>query len=273
MLARAQAAQEIADLAGTTVEAVGFLDGVGSHPWVGARHVLAEHRRDGSQDDPRRIASIVHLEPWTRGVGKPLQMDRGPAVRVGGGDGLLFAQAAVESDRKDPRRVVVDRAAHSDDAVDMRPQRLGDRLGEARAQDDELDRGSGSLERLGDRIAPDESRLTVRVVEVQPVWFVVRRGGCADVPPGCQARRPRDGRRTMAAEMDHGRLALTQLTQQIERLRCPSSDEVEPIAIAAALQLGMDRAHLAIEQQRRGPGWARRQEQDHMLLRPRSGLR
>lgn len=165
MLARAQAAQEIADLAGTTVEAVGFLDGVGSHPWVGARHVLAEHRRDGSQDDPRRIASIVHLEPWTRGVGKPLQMDRGPAVRVGGGDGLLFAQAAVESDRKDPRRVVVDRAAHAHDAIDVSAQGLGNRRRVARVQHDEPDVCTHRTEGARDRLGRHQLAATVRAVE------------------------------------------------------------------------------------------------------------
>jgi hypothetical protein len=59
-----------------------------------------------------------------------------------------FAQPAVEADREDARGVVVDRAGHPDDAIDVRCEGLRHRTGERRVQHDEPHPHTRRCERL-----------------------------------------------------------------------------------------------------------------------------
>ena len=77
----------------------------------------------------------------------------------------------------------------------------------------------------------------------------------------------------MPCEVHDRGFQLTQLAEQIERLGRPSGHKVEPIAITAASQLDMDRMCLLVERQPTRAGRVGRQEQDHLLLRRRPGLR
>jgi hypothetical protein len=77
----------------------------------------------------------------------------------------------------------------------------------------------------------------------------------------------------MAAEVDHGRLELAHLAEEIERLGRPAGLEDEPIAMAAPPQLGVDRVSLAVERQATGVRRVGCHEQDHVLLRSRTSRR
>jgi hypothetical protein len=76
-------------------------------------------------------------------------------------DRRAVAQAAVEADREGPGRVVDEPATHADDAVDVRPQRVGLDGAIAGAEDDELDRGPGSAERFLERLDRHQLRSEV----------------------------------------------------------------------------------------------------------------
>jgi hypothetical protein len=62
------------------------------------------------------------------------------------------------------------------------------------------------------------------------------------------------------AEIAHGGLELAYFAQQIERLRHPPGHKVEPIAIAAAPELRVDRARFAVQREAIGSPWVRREE-------------
>jgi hypothetical protein len=94
---------------------------------------------------------------------------RGAALPVGVGDRFALADAAVEADREGSRRVVADRAAHSDDAADVRQQRPGLHVAIAGAQDDQLDRGSRRAEGLLESAGRDELRAAIGALEEQAV--------------------------------------------------------------------------------------------------------
>lgn len=92
-------------------------------------------RRAGS----RRLGADLELGAIT--IGKPLEADRGTALRVCHRDRLTFAQATIEADREAPRGRIADRTTHAYHAVDVLEQ--GHRLciAVAGAQDYQSDRG------------------------------------------------------------------------------------------------------------------------------------
>jgi hypothetical protein len=213
------------------------------------------------------IEAVTHLELRPVGLEQPVEVDRGPALLERRRDGLVLAQAAVEPDRKAPRRVVVDRSAHTDHAVDMGEQRLGDRRGVARVEHDEPDRRSHSIQRLRERPRRHHLAATVRTVEHHAGRLAAgRRGGAGDIATLHQIRG-RNWTRAVSAEVNNSGPQLAQLAQQVERLGRPPGHEVEPIPIASALQLDVDRARLLVERQAAGVARVGRQEQDHVLLR------
>ncbi len=116
-------------------------------------------------------------------VAKALQADRGAALLVGSGDRFALAEATVEADREAARCVVADRAAHSDDAADVRQQRSGLRVAVAGGEDDQPDRGSGRAEGLLERGGRDELRATVCALEEQAVsrLAALRPGHAAEI--------------------------------------------------------------------------------------------
>src|SRR5215208_5113953 len=71
----------------------------------------------------------------------------------------------------------------------------------------------------------------------------------------------------VAAEVDHRRLELAELAEQIERLGRPPGHELEAVPEAAALQLHLDRARLSVEGAWIGPARIGGQEQDGVLHR------
>src|SRR6185295_16214208 len=110
----------------------------------------------------------------------------------------------------------------------MREQRLGGARAEARAEDDQLDRGARGAERLRDRGGRDDLDAALGGLEDQAVLAAV------------------------AAEVDHRRPDLAQLAKQIQRLRRPPGLEREAIPVAGALELRSDRSRLAVERARVG---------------------
>src|ERR1044071_8366748 len=114
----------------------------------------------------------------------------------------------------------------------MCPKRLRDRLGEARVEDDELHRGSRGAERLRDGLGRYHLRAADRIVKAQAARLATTsRPRLNDgVAPACRRLHSRAEGAAMAAEVDHGRLELAQLAEQIEGLRSPPSLELEPIA-------------------------------------------
>src|SRR5262249_31893285 len=74
-------------------------------------------------------------------------------------------------------------------------------------------------------------------------------------------------RGAMSAEVDHRRLELAELAEQIERFGRPSGHEIEAVSEAAALQLHLDRARFAVECEPIGTERIGGQEQDRVLHR------
>src|SRR5215510_15892259 len=70
---------------------------------------------------------------------------------------------------------------------------------------------------------------------------------------------------TVPAELDHRRLELSQLAEEVKRFRRPSGHEFEAVPPTAALQLCPDRACLSIECKMVGPARVGGQKQDGVL--------
>ncbi len=212
-----------------------------------------------------------------------LEADRGAALLVGGGDRLALSEPAVEADREAPRRAVADRAADPDDAVDAGQQRRGLRLAVTGAEHDQLDRRAGRGERVLERFGRDALGPAIGALEQQALRrrAVDGAGVADDVPvratcPVGRARRARRARAAVAAEVDDRRLELAQLAEQVERLGRPARHQLEAVAEAAALQLDLDGAGLAVEGQSVGAERIGGEEQDGVLhrraLRSRTGI-
>jgi len=73
----------------------------------------------------------------------------------------------------------------------------------------------------------------------------------------------------VTAEVHHGRLELAQLAEQIERLDCPPGLELEAVAIAAALELRLDRTCFFAECERVRSGGIGGEKQDGVLFHDR----
>ncbi|HSJ99828.1 MAG TPA: hypothetical protein VK932_01250 [Kofleriaceae bacterium] len=127
------------------------------------------YRVSGSQDDAGGVDPRADLELRAIRVAQSFQADRGVPVPVCRRDRLLLAEGAVEADREGPRHVIVERATHPDNAVDMREQRLRRCLPMARAQDDQPDRATGGPERLRDGCGRDDPSVSIRRLEEHPV--------------------------------------------------------------------------------------------------------
>ena len=78
---------------------------------------LVQHG-SAAEDEPVGGDNGADPEPWARAVGQTFEVDRGAPLPCTP-PRPTRALRGLESDREGPRRVVVDRAAHSDDAVDV----------------------------------------------------------------------------------------------------------------------------------------------------------
>jgi hypothetical protein len=108
-------------------------------------------------------------------------------------------------------------------------------------------------------------RLTIRALEEQPWSGIAALVAGVDVNIAMSSRRwcmGIDACGAVAAEVDDRRLELAKLAQQIERLGGPSGHQIEAVAEAAAFQLALDRAHLAIEREAIGAERIGGQEQN-----------
>ena len=227
------------------MEAARVSGGKRSHPRVRAWGRHEPRGRDLRQDEPGCIEAVARLELWVVGIGQPIEVDRRLGLLERCRDRLLLAQAAVEPDRKATRHVVVDRAAHAHDAVDVAAQGLGDRRRVAGVQHDEPDLGSHRTERACDRLGRHQLAATVRAVEYHATRLV-RGGRGGDEIPTLRPIRGRGRPRAVSAEVNDGGLQLAQFAQQIKRLGRPPGHEVEPVPVAGALQLDVDRARLLV---------------------------
>ena len=104
-------------------------------------------------------------------------------------DRLALAQAAVEADREATSGGITDCAAHANDAVDMREQRVGLHVAVAGGEDHEPNGAPGRAEGLLDRRRRYELRAAIGALKVQAVLALV-------------------GVAAVAAEVDHRRLEL-----------------------------------------------------------------
>jgi hypothetical protein len=133
--------------------------------------------------------------------------------------------------------------------MNMGRERFRLHLAVARAEDDELDRGAHRTERLGERGGRHEPRTTIRSLEDQTLTSVavVRTGDTADIARWRGAVILGSGTTaTATAEVDHRRLELAQLPEQIERFSRPPCHELEAISVAAPLELDLDRPRLSV---------------------------
>src|SRR5262249_48958741 len=115
------------------------------------------------------IDPIADLELRTCIVAQSFQVDRGDPLLVRFRDWVKLSDGPVESDREAPSVIVVDRAIHPNDTADVGEQSLGMRLGEAGAEDRQLDRAPRRAKCTPERCGGDHLRTAIRGPEEQAV--------------------------------------------------------------------------------------------------------
>jgi hypothetical protein len=56
----------------------------------------------------------------------------------------------------------------------------------------------------------------------------------------------------MAAEVDHGRLQLAELVEEIQRSRCPARLQLQPVSVATPFKSDPDRSGFLVQRERVG---------------------
>src|SRR5262245_6711311 len=95
----------------------------------------------------------------------PVHAQDGTALLVSALDRCPVAEAAIESAGEVPRGFIAHRAAESREVVDGFQQRIGLVVAVAGAENDELDRGVGGVERLPDSVARQQLSSAIGALE------------------------------------------------------------------------------------------------------------
>jgi hypothetical protein len=127
------------------------------------------YRESAGQDQLAGIHVGADLELRANTAVLTFQIDRGAALLVGRCDRLTLGQATVETGREASRCDIAGCAAHSDDTLDVREQRVGLGVAVAGIENNHLDRGAHRAEGLRKRCRRNDPGITTWTLEAHLV--------------------------------------------------------------------------------------------------------